>query len=254
MIGHTFRTSIGTGSMLVLLCVSGALLAATALGADDLWQELNAKGKRAYEHGRLGEAEEWFLKALEEAQSLETEKARLVTSLNNLAALYASEGRYDEAELHYQRSLALLEELQGPKHPDLLLGLNNLISLYLAQEQYGKAEPLARRSLGILEQALGSQHPHLAPLLNTLGELTHIRGNYADAEVFYKRALAIEEESLGPDHPELADTLKQYAKLLRATGRHEEAASVEARVEKIQASNNEEEAVSKGDPLENMNP
>ncbi len=41
----------------------------------------------------------------------------LPLSLNNLASLYHSQGRYDEAEPLYQRSLAIREKALGENHP-----------------------------------------------------------------------------------------------------------------------------------------
>src|SRR5436305_2082249 len=39
------------------------------------------------------------------------------TSLNNLAMLYDSQAKYDEAEPLYQRALAIDEKVLGPDHP-----------------------------------------------------------------------------------------------------------------------------------------
>ena len=41
-------------------------------------------------------------------------------SLNNLAALYESQGRYTEAEPLYQKALKMLEQLLGVGHPDTM--------------------------------------------------------------------------------------------------------------------------------------
>jgi tetratricopeptide (TPR) repeat protein len=38
-------------------------------------------------------------------------------SLNNLAGLYDSQGKYAEAEPLYQRALAISEKALGPDHP-----------------------------------------------------------------------------------------------------------------------------------------
>ena len=51
------------------------------------------------------------------------------TSLNNLAELYRSHGRYAEAEPLYERSLAIREKALGPEHPDVGMVLNNLAGL-----------------------------------------------------------------------------------------------------------------------------
>jgi tetratricopeptide (TPR) repeat protein len=40
------------------------------------------------------------------------------TSLNNLAELYFSQGRYEQAEPLYKRALAIREKVLGREHPD----------------------------------------------------------------------------------------------------------------------------------------
>ena len=52
------------------------------------------------------------------------------TSLNNLAVLYNSQGKYDDAEPLFKRALAVREEVLGPMHPDTATSLNNLAVLY----------------------------------------------------------------------------------------------------------------------------
>ena len=67
----------------------------------------------------------------------------VATSLNNLAALYESQGRYyEEAESLYQQAIALRQELLGDRHPDVAQSLNNLAALYKSQGRYEAAEPL----------------------------------------------------------------------------------------------------------------
>ena len=65
--------------------------------------------------------------------------------MNNLAALYASQGRYGEAEPLYSETLQLSREVLGPRHPDTLSSMNNLALLYPSQGRYGEAEPLLTR-------------------------------------------------------------------------------------------------------------
>jgi len=70
----------------------------------------------------------------------------VATSLQNLALLYASQGRYAEAEPLYQRSLAIAEKVVEPEHPSMGQCLNNLAELYRAQGKYAEAEPLYQRA------------------------------------------------------------------------------------------------------------
>ena len=47
-------------------------------------------------------------------------------SLNNLAMLLHTEGKYAEAEPLHRRALAMREKALGPEHPDVAQSLNNL--------------------------------------------------------------------------------------------------------------------------------
>ncbi|MBU7581466.1 MAG: tetratricopeptide repeat protein, partial [Nostoc sp. TH1S01] len=68
-------------------------------------------------------------KAVELQKELSLEKD-LATSLNNLASLYESQGRYSEAEPLYIQALALYSKLLGEEHPSVAQSLNNLAGLY----------------------------------------------------------------------------------------------------------------------------
>ena len=73
----------------------------------------------------------------------------MAISLNNLAELYRTQGKYAEAEPLYHRSLAILEKALGPEHPDVATSLNSLAALYDTQGKYAEAEPLYQRALAI---------------------------------------------------------------------------------------------------------
>jgi tetratricopeptide (TPR) repeat protein len=75
--------------------------------------------------------------------------------LNNLAALYHSQGRYADAEPLCRRSLAIEEKALGRDHPAVAGSLNNLAALYVGQGRYADAEPLYQRSLAIQTAIIG---------------------------------------------------------------------------------------------------
>jgi tetratricopeptide (TPR) repeat protein len=74
-------------------------------------------------------------------------------SLNNLAVLYADQGRYADAEPLQKRALAIREKARGPDDPDVATSLNNLAELYRKQGRYADAEPLYKR-LAIMGKTL----------------------------------------------------------------------------------------------------
>ncbi len=53
----------------------------------------------------------------------------VATSLNNLAALYATQGQYAQAEPLYKRALAIQEKGLGQDPPSVAETLNNLALL-----------------------------------------------------------------------------------------------------------------------------
>ncbi len=53
----------------------------------------------------------------------------MAQSLNNLAALYDSQGKYAEAEPLYRRALAIREKALGPEHPSVATALENYAGL-----------------------------------------------------------------------------------------------------------------------------
>jgi len=170
----------------------------------DLWSAFNEDGLKAYNAGRYVEAETHLVAALAEAEKSAKDEPRLATSLNNLAELYRTQGRYGEAAPLFQRALSIRERLLGPKHAQVATVLNNLALVYYAQARYGEAEPLHKRALEIWEKRYGPQHPQVATSVNNLGELYRAQGKYVLAEQYSRRALAIWEKAHGPNHPNVA--------------------------------------------------
>jgi tetratricopeptide (TPR) repeat protein len=86
------------------------------------------------------------------------EHPSVAASLNNLALLYDSQGRYAEAEPLYQQALEMTKRLLGEEHPSVATSLNNLAGLYNSQGRYAEAEPLYQQALDIAKQVLGANH------------------------------------------------------------------------------------------------
>jgi hypothetical protein len=67
-------------------------------------------------------------------QQLGADHPAVASSLNNLAALYDSQGRYSEAELLYGRSLVIFEKALPVDHPHLAIVRGNLQQVRLQLE------------------------------------------------------------------------------------------------------------------------
>ncbi len=73
----------------------------------------------------------------------------MASSLNNLAALYQTQGRYAEAEPLYQRSLAIVEKALGSEHPDVATSLENYSTLLRETGRGSEAVKLEARARAI---------------------------------------------------------------------------------------------------------
>ena len=70
---------------------------------------------------------------------------KVAATLNNLAELYTTQGRYTEAEPLYKRSLTIWEKALGPNHPNVALSLENIAALYRATNRAAEADKLEKR-------------------------------------------------------------------------------------------------------------
>ncbi len=193
---------------------------------DSFWQRINSEGRQLRKEGRFDEAEKISLLALAEAERFGAEDYRVAATLNELAALYHSRGRLDDAEPLYRRALDIWEKF--PDRLELATALSNLARLCLDQQKYGEVEQLSERALNISE-SLSPQNPEVANSLNNLADVHALHGRYAAAEPLYRRALKILENSFGPDHFEVAYGLTRLGKLAFLQARFVEAEAIQLR-------------------------
>ncbi|WP_342766285.1 tetratricopeptide repeat protein, partial [Methanosaeta sp. UBA356] len=76
--------------------------------------------------------------------SLGEDHPEYAASLNNLAVLYRSMGRYSDAEPLFRQATEIWRKSLGEDHPNCATGLNNLAELYRSVGRYSDAEPLFR--------------------------------------------------------------------------------------------------------------
>jgi len=198
------------------------------------WEGDTSAAAKAFEEGRLEEAERQLEVARERAASSKDNDLEVATSLVNLAVVRRAQGDAAGALDLQKEALGIRERRLGPNHPDVASSLNSVAALYAAQDDYRAAEPLLTRALAIREEALGADDRHTAQSLNNLGLLYAAEGRYADAEPLYQRAVTIFERQ--PDAA-LATALENYAALLEETGRADAAAAMETRARAVRATN-----------------
>jgi tetratricopeptide (TPR) repeat protein len=188
----------------------------------NLYAERIKSGKAADREQELTLAEQYFNQAIVLQTEFQQQDA-VANSLNNLAALYSSQGRYNDAEPLFLQSLDIYKRQLGNDHPHVATSLNNLAELYKSQGRYNDAEPLFLQSLDIRKRQLGNDHPDVASSLNNLAALYFSQGRYNDAEPLYLQSLDIRKRQLGNDHPDVAGSLNNLAALYFSQGRYNDA-------------------------------
>jgi tetratricopeptide (TPR) repeat protein len=197
------------------------------------WESDTAAGAKAFQEGRLEEAERRLEVAREHAASGKDNDLEIAASLVNLAVVRRAQGDIPGAIELQKEALSIREAKLGIDHPDVASSLNSLAALYGAQDDYAAAAPLLLRALAIREKALGPDDRRTAQSLNNLALLYAAQGRYADAEPLYQRAVAVFERRTEPTA--LATVLENYAALLEETGRADAAREMEARAQNLRA-------------------
>ncbi len=129
----------------------------TKYGSD--WEKFRAAGTKAVEAGNLLEAQAMWLAALDESSDFRFDDPRLSTTLECLAEIYWTRGKYDKAEPLCKQILQISETLLGPEHTDVALAANNLALLCERQGKHAEAAILYQQALAIGEKFLGRDHP-----------------------------------------------------------------------------------------------
>ncbi len=113
-------------------------------------------------------------------------------SLNNLALLYQSQGRYEQAEPFLEQALEMRKRLFNGDYPDVASSLNNLAALYQSQGRYEQAEPLYEQALEMTKRLFNGDHPDVATHLNNLAGLLAVTHHPAEALELMREAAEVE--------------------------------------------------------------
>ena len=159
--------------------------------------------------GSLGRYRE-ALQAHENALALSNpdNAAAVAEALDNIGLSLYSLGRFEAAEQHLRRALALRRE-SAPEsaelaaaHNDLALALAGLDRREEAVEHYSTALEIRRR-------VLGESHPDTTFSLTNLATLLTQMGQYERAESMFLEALAQRRQAFETGHPAVASVIYQ---------------------------------------------
>jgi len=204
-------------------CVRLAFLSLTLIGSPtialadgDPWLDSVAKGDSAVAQPSLHQAEDHYRRALKQVAKKGHATADVVLVQNKLANSLTLQGKIEEAQTIYRRSLRMLQRQYGMSSHELAPTLFALGSTYESEGDVSSAMALYQRALKINEKNYGPYSPVVADSLHHLGRVTAKSGDSEKAEGHYKQALSILEKQPGLESSkQMEDLLADYSDLLR---------------------------------------
>jgi tetratricopeptide (TPR) repeat protein len=176
------------------------------------------------ERGRLKDAEEMYMQALEgRERALGADHPSTLNTVSELGIIYSDQGKLHGAEKMYNRALEGRKKTLGADHTSTLNTFNSLGSLYTNQGKLDRAEKMYNRALEGYEKALGAEHTLTLNTVNNLGRLYTDQGKLGEAENMYMRALEGYKKALGADHIWTLNTVNDLGRLYADQGKLDEA-------------------------------
>jgi DUF2075 family protein len=146
-----------------------------------------------------------------------------LTSMNNLASIYTSQGRGKEAEILGEQVVMTRKRVLGDEHPDTLTSLDNLASIYTSQGREKEAEILGEQVVMTRKRVLGDEHPDTLTSLDNLASIYTSQGRGKEAEILREQVVMTRKRVLGDEHPDTLTSLDNLASTYMNQGRWEDA-------------------------------
>lgn len=196
-------------------------------------------GEVLYANSKFALAEKKFAlaKTLYEQDSLQSEMGYLKT-ISNQGLLYATMGRFTQAEEFTAQALKLRKERFGPTNTSVAASLNNYGVLNYNLAKYNEAEKDFESAISIIKQNGLLSTMTYAIALNNQAMLFQTIGRYEEADAALKQAISIAEKLQNNKSKNHLKFLSNQALLYRQMGKYAEAEAIYLGMEKRLGKNN----------------
>ena len=141
---------------------------------------MNDLGYMYLSQGEYHEAEPLLRRAmdiLKTSPASAKQEGLLLATMNNVAVVEEQEGKFPEAEQHFQDLTDRKEKAFGPDDPGTLAAAHNLARVYGEEAKFTEAIATEERVIASWERSLGPNHPNVAAALDELGRTYGVRAN-----------------------------------------------------------------------------
>lgn len=196
-------------------------------------------GEVLYANSKFTLAEKKFAiaKMLYEQDSLQHEMGYLKT-ISNQGLLYATMGRFTQAEEYTAQALRLRQEKFGPANNSVAASFNNYGVLKYNLAQYNEAEKDFESAISIIKKNGLLSTMTYAIALNNQAMLFQTIGRYEEADAALRQAISIAEKLQNNKSKNHLKFLSNQALLYRQMGKYPEAEAIYLGMEKRLGKNN----------------
>jgi tetratricopeptide (TPR) repeat protein len=174
------------------------------------------------------------------------------TALIQLAVLYYSSKKFQDAESLFISALEVQRRTRGEKQADYIILLNNLATIETLLKKFNTADSIYQKLLTLKREVYGERHPEYVASLNTLATMYKNSGRINDAEKIYIQLSSILKDSLGENHPDYGTSLNNLAHLYQNSGRYSEAEPFYIKIIQIKKQNPGEKTADYAASLNNL--
>lgn len=168
--------------------------------------------------GKYAEAEQHLSMSLMTRQNLLPERHELIAaSMNDLGLLYSLFDS-DKALDHYEKALAIYEQIHGKSHPKIAIANTNMGYIFREMELFGDAINNFETALGIWNNVYPGAHASKGFVLFSLGQTNLRMKNFRAAREFFTQALQMYEDTYQGRHPEIARVYNALGNLDQSEG------------------------------------
>lgn len=163
----------------------------------------------------------------------------LADALEKLGDLAFQQGRYDDADRLYARTLVLHRQAGGDQNAGVADAYGNLANVCVGRDQLARAETYRRRALAVRIAIFGAGATQTEQARLALAQTLYMEGKYAEAQPLFLEPFLALEAKVGPAHPSLRDPLNNLAYNAMAMGRHADAEQAARRALALQQASDE---------------
>jgi tetratricopeptide (TPR) repeat protein len=213
--------------------------AAKPVNSLDEWEASRIEALAAASKHNYPQAESTLQRLVQEAGESKSTGDRLVIALKDLASVYASDKKFGDARVAYQRVLKIDEQKYGRESPMLITPLNDVIKVTCVTGKCYDTIPELKRLLAIRRKAHGAHSRAVPVTLLLLGEAYEKHGDFSQAVIYFTEAVATEKKISGHQSAMAAALAKntERAKQELAYKQREESKQKPAQQKRKQVSN-----------------